>query len=155
EPVNSAPTVSITHPTKGSSFSAGSSITVTAKAADADGAVKTVKFYNGNQLLGEDTTSPYSIEVSNAVAGEYKFKAVALDDQGASTTSSIVKVNVVEESKPEIVNVPPTVAIATPNDGTTIPAGDNFIVEAQAEDADGTVKVVKFYEGDKDRKSVV
>ncbi len=44
---NVAPTVSLTSPTSGASFAAPATIALTATAADADGTIAKVDFYNG------------------------------------------------------------------------------------------------------------
>ncbi|RYE14521.1 MAG: hypothetical protein EOP51_28015, partial [Sphingobacteriales bacterium] len=59
--VNANPTVSITSPTNGTTFAASAIVTINATAADADGTISKVEFFNGTQKLGEDLTSPYSI----------------------------------------------------------------------------------------------
>lgn len=46
----------------------------------------------------------------------------------------------------DIVNAAPTVAITTPAPGATPPAGD-ILIEAEADDADGSVARVEFYDG--------
>ncbi|WP_108870098.1 glycosyl hydrolase family 18 protein [Aquimarina aquimarini] len=91
---NVAPTVSITSPANNASFVEGTSISVTADASDSDGTVAKVEFYNGATLLGEDTTSPYSYTIANAIVGNYTLTAKATDNQGANTTSSAVSVSV-------------------------------------------------------------
>ena len=91
---NQLPTVSITAPTSGSSFTAPASITITANAADADGSITGVSFYQGTTLLGTDNTAPYSYAWSNVNAGSYSLTAIATDNAGATTTSGIVTVSV-------------------------------------------------------------
>lgn len=86
---NALPTVSITSPASGSSFTSPASITINANASDADGAISKVEFFNGSTKLGEDATSPYSFTWSGATAGTYTIKAVATDDRGGQTTAQI------------------------------------------------------------------
>jgi hypothetical protein len=50
--LNVPPTVSITSPVNNSSFAPNASILIEATAADADGTVSQVDFYNGTTLLG-------------------------------------------------------------------------------------------------------
>ena len=59
-PANSSPTVAITSPANNAQVASGSTITITATAADANGSVTKVEFFNGTAKLGEDLTSPYS-----------------------------------------------------------------------------------------------
>ena len=91
---NTAPTVSITSPANGATFPAPASFTVTATAADSNGTVARVEFYNGTTLIGTDTASPYAAAVSSLAAGTYTLTAIAYDNAGASRQSSGVSVTV-------------------------------------------------------------
>ncbi len=91
---NTAPTVSITAPANNASFTAPASITIQATAADADGTVSQVAFYNGSTLLGTDASSPYSYSWTNVGAGSYAVTARATDNAGAVTTSAVVNITV-------------------------------------------------------------
>ncbi|ACU59676.1 glycosyl hydrolase family 18 protein [Chitinophaga pinensis] len=93
-PGNQAPTVSITSPSAGASFSAPATVTIQATAADADGTIAKVEFYNGNTKLGEVTASPYSYTWGNVAAGAYSITAVATDNGSKSTTSAAVAIQV-------------------------------------------------------------
>jgi hypothetical protein len=53
-----------------------------------------VDFYANGTLIGSDTSSPYSIGLSNVTAGTYSLTAVARDSAGATRTSSAVSVTV-------------------------------------------------------------
>ena len=86
-----SPKVSITSPSNGSTYTAGSSIVINATATD-DGTVSKVEFYNGSSKLGEDTTSPYSYTISNAQSASYSLTAVATDNDNNQTTSEVVTV---------------------------------------------------------------
>lgn len=91
---NVSPTVNITAPANGATFTAPASITITANVADSDGTVSSVAFYNGNTLLGTDTSSPYSFTWSNVPLGTYSITARATDNGGATKTSSAIGVTV-------------------------------------------------------------
>ena len=81
-PPNQAPTVTLTAPANGATFTAPATITVSATASDSDGTVTTVEFYQGTTLIGSDTTSPYSVTWNSVPAGTYSVTAVARDDDG-------------------------------------------------------------------------
>lgn len=89
---NTPPTVSITAPLNGASFTAPASVTINANAADANGTITKVDFYNGSTLLGTDATSPYSYSWTGVAAGNYSLTAVATDNGGATTTSTAVAI---------------------------------------------------------------
>jgi Bacterial Ig domain/Secretion system C-terminal sorting domain len=90
--IGSAPTINITSPANNATFTEPSTITINATAADADGTVTKVDFYNGATLLGSDNTSPYSFTWSNVAAGNYTISAKATDNSGYTTISTFVKV---------------------------------------------------------------
>jgi len=91
-PANQLPTVSITSPVHNAGFIAPASITLNANAADADGTVSNVQFYNGATLLGSDASSPYSYTWTSIAAGTYSITAIATDDRGGKTTSALITI---------------------------------------------------------------
>jgi RHS repeat-associated protein len=91
---NAPPTVSITAPSNEAIFAAPAGIIIIADAADSDGAITRVEFYNGATLLGTSTAAPYSFVWSNVPIGTYSLTVKATDDAGVTTTSSGVNVTV-------------------------------------------------------------
>lgn len=91
---NTPPTVAITSPTEGATFTAPASITITADASDSDGSVTQVDFYRGSNVIGTATSAPYSVTWNNVAAGSYALTAVATDNLGATVTSAPVNVTV-------------------------------------------------------------
>jgi uncharacterized repeat protein (TIGR01451 family) len=92
--VDNPPTVSITSPTNGASFAAPASITINASAADSDGFISKVEFFQNSIKIGEDTSSPFSFTWSNVGPGSYSLTAVATDNVGSATTSSPISITV-------------------------------------------------------------
>ena len=88
------PTVTITGPTNGSTFSAPATITLTATAGEPDFNISSVSFFADDLFLGRATNSPYSVMVTNARAGHYEIFARALDTAGQSAFSTPVSVSV-------------------------------------------------------------
>jgi aryl-phospho-beta-D-glucosidase BglC (GH1 family)/chitodextrinase len=142
--VNTPPSVSISSPLNGSSFVAPANITITANASDANGTVSRVEFYNGTTRLGEDLTSPYSFTWSGVTAGSYSITAKATDNSAAITTSAAVSITVTTSVN---TNIPPTVTITSPVNGSQYSSGDNITISANASDADGNISKVEFYNG--------
>ncbi|WP_224994424.1 Ig-like domain-containing protein [Cesiribacter sp. SM1] len=95
---NTAPTVSLTAPAAGAVYTAPAAITLTAEAADAEGAISRVEFYEGSTLLATVTSSPYSFVWENVAADAYTFTAKAYDAEGLSTSSTEVSVTVEDSS---------------------------------------------------------
>ncbi|HNY03240.1 MAG TPA: glycoside hydrolase family 88 protein, partial [Bacteroidales bacterium] len=88
------PTVQITSPAQGTSVTAPATITIGATAADPDGSVAKVEFYQGTTLLGADTEAPFSFTWLGVPSGVYSLTAKATDNLGLTTTSSPVTVTV-------------------------------------------------------------
>lgn len=103
---NQPPSISLTSPANGGSYTTGANIAVSANASDSDGSVAQVEFFRGTVSLGVDTSSPYGVTWNNASAGSHAFKAVATDNQGASTTSATSTITV---TAPSTDTTPPSV----------------------------------------------
>jgi hypothetical protein len=93
-PPNQSPTVSLTSPSNGASFTSPAKISLAATAGDPDGSVTRVEFFNGATRLSEDTTAPYTGQWNVGAAGNYTLTARATDNTGATTTSSPVAITV-------------------------------------------------------------
>lgn len=91
---NQAPTINLTAPTANASYKAPATVTISANAADADGSIARVEFYNGTTLLGTDSATPYSMAWNNLAAGTYKVSAKAVDNLGAVASTQEVTITV-------------------------------------------------------------
>jgi regulation of enolase protein 1 (concanavalin A-like superfamily) len=111
---NQPPTVSITSPTAGASFTAPASVSLAATAADSDGTVTQVQFFAGSTLLGTDTTSPFTFNWTNVAAGTYSLTAVARDNDGATRRSTAVSITVTTTVRTSS-SGPPTRAVFNPS----------------------------------------
>lgn len=135
---NAAPTISLTSPVNGTVLLLGVPAGLTASASDADGQVVEVRFFDGATLIAVDSTAPYSISWTAAVAGSRTLTARATDNLGAQTTSTGSSVRV---------NAPPTVSLTTPAPGTNLTLGQPVTLTATAADGDGTISQVRFFDG--------
>lgn len=110
------PLVSLTSPTTGTTFTAGTNLALMAQVSDHDGAIKQVEFYQGNELIGVTTnlitgltigiglggtnllsagvTNFYSVVWTNLPPGECQLTSRAIDTLGASSASVPVQVTV-------------------------------------------------------------
>ena len=132
---NTPPTVSITAPANNATFTPPATVNITANAADADGSVSKVEFYNGATLLGSDATAPYAFNWTNVASGNYSITAKAYDNLNATTTSAVVAITV---------NAAPTVSLTSPTIlSYTAPA--TVLLAANAADTDGSISKVEFY----------
>lgn len=139
---NQPPTISVTSPGSGATFTAPASVTIAATASDPNGSVTRVDFYQGSTLISSDTTSPYSASWTNVAAGSYTITAVATDDAGETTTSAGVSITVNSST-----NQLPTVSLTSPVSGAVFSAPTTVALTATAADTDGTVARVEFYAG--------
>ncbi|HKS38677.1 MAG TPA: Ig-like domain-containing protein [Verrucomicrobiae bacterium] len=90
-----APTITLTAPTNGQTFSAGANIALTATATgDLGLAIVRVEFTANGNLVGTATNSPFSFTWNSVPDGIYAIRATATDEIGGSTTSASVVINV-------------------------------------------------------------
>ena len=137
---NEPPTVALSAPSSGATFTAPATITVSATASDPEGPLARVDFYANGTLLGSDTSSPYSISWGSVAAGSYSITAVARDSAGAATTSAARAITVNAPT-----NQPPTVSLSAPASGATFTAPASVTVSATASDPEGALSRVDFY----------
>ena len=104
------PSVTLTAPANGATFTAPATIFVAAAAQDSDGTVLQVSFYTDATLIGTDATAPFAATVTNVPAGTYRFTAVATDNSGLTSTSP-----------------PVTISVAAPGSGSSATASATFV----------------------------
>lgn len=139
---NQVPSAQITAPAPGTILVRGTATTLTATASDPDGSVSRVQFYDGTTLLGEDSSSPYSLVWTPSTTGSHALSARAVDNLGAVGLSASVTISV---SSPP--NVAPSVSLTAPASGATLVMGSATTLTASASDLDGSVTKVAFYDG--------
>lgn len=91
---NAPPTVNLTSPQSGSSFSGGSPVQFTANASDSDGSISRVEYYAGYTQVGSAFRAPYSASWSKAAGGSYVLTAIAYDNSGSAVRSSEVPITI-------------------------------------------------------------
>jgi len=96
-PPNQPPSVSLTSPSNGASYTSPAKLGLAATASDPDGTVARVEFFNGATKLGEDTTAPYTTQWNVGAAGRYTVTARATDNTGAATTSNPITLTVTKK----------------------------------------------------------
>lgn len=90
-PDSHPPSVSITAPLAGATFSRGDTVEIAVTASDADGAVVAVRLYADGTYVGVDSASPYQFhwDTWGASIGRSVLRAVAWDDEGATAGHDI------------------------------------------------------------------
>jgi 3-phytase len=139
------PSVSLTGPAAGTTFTSPQTVTVSASASD-DTGVAQVEFYDNGVLKSTDTTSPYSYawSITSADNGNHDWTARASDAAGNSATSAPSTVAVAIPAPP-LDTVPPSVSLTSPASGTTYSSPQTVSVSASASDDTG-VTSVEFYD---------
>lgn len=137
---NLPPSVTLLNPTNGAVFISPATIIFNANAVDPDGAVARLEFYQGDMLIGEDASEPYSFAVSNVVAGNYQFRVIAVDDLGARSSSEVVDIIVRD-------NVPPSVEFITPASNAVFIALGDIPIQLGATDSDGAIISMELFFG--------
>jgi chitinase len=133
--------VAITSPANGASYTAPAAITIAAAPAS-DAGISQVQFFANGAPVGSATAAPYSINWSNVAAGSYTVTATAIDNAGASVASAPVTITVTTAT-----DIPPTVSILSPTNGSKFSVGTTIALTAAATDPDGTVARVSYYSG--------
>jgi endoglucanase len=141
-PTNTPPQVSITAPTNGQSFPAGTtSVSLAANASDPGGAVTRVEFRVDGTLVNTDTTSPYQFTATGLSSGSHTVTATAVDN-GTPALSTVASHTFTIASSG---NTPPTVSITAPTANQVFPAGTTSVnLAANASDPGGAVQRVEF-----------
>ncbi len=139
---NLPPTVALVAPA--APLVVGTKVELGASAADADGHVVSVSFFDGTTLIGSDGAAPFAIDWTPAAAGTRSLTARATDEDGAVTTSPGVSVTVQDQGGTD--TQPPTIRFLQPADSATglgtlavsVEATDNVGVAGVEFELDGT-----------------
>jgi hypothetical protein len=91
---NLPPSVAITSPTNGATFTDPAIVPITATASDPDGSVTNVSIFDGSTSLGGTNAASYTV-TANLAPGGHTLTAVANDNLGLSVTSAVVNVTIV------------------------------------------------------------
>lgn len=137
--VDAAPTISISSPANNANVT--SPVTLQVTAADADGTISQVEYFQGTTSIGVVTASPFSRVWSPATSGTYTITAKATDNYAVSTTSAAITLNVT------VSNQAPTVTLTAPANNATYTAPATVLLTATASDLGGSISKVEFFNG--------
>lgn len=133
------PVVTITSPTNATVVTT-TQLTITAEAADQDGTIIEVSFFDGDHFLGSVSKSPYTFSWTGVTAGKHVLFAKATDAVGLSAFSKAVNISVQD--------VAPIVAILNPTNNSVF-GGGPITINASATDRNDAVVKVSFYANDR------
>jgi hypothetical protein len=142
---NQSPKVSITSPSKNSTFISPATIIIDAMASDPDGSISKVEFFNGSIKLGEVTTAPYTFIWKDVTEGTYSLTAVAIDNLNSTTVSVAVSETVINSIPTG--NREPTIRITKPDNGGKYITPSTIDVTIDSYDPDGTISKVEYFLG--------
>ncbi|MBE0676078.1 MAG: right-handed parallel beta-helix repeat-containing protein, partial [Bacteroidales bacterium] len=91
---NQAPTISITSPVKGSSYTSPATVVIDVLAHDPDGSISSVALYNGNIRLGVLTAAPYTFTLKELEEGSFSLHAEATDNLNLTVKSASLEFHV-------------------------------------------------------------
>ncbi|MFH1026092.1 MAG: Ig-like domain-containing protein, partial [Nitrospirota bacterium] len=138
------PTVSLTSPPTGTTFTSAVTVTIVATASD-NVKVSKVEFYDNGVYKGYDPRKPYTFNwsITSADNGAHDWTAKAYDRAGNISTSSVV---VLTANIGAADTTPPSVSITSPPSGTTYTTAQSVTITASASDNVGVTRV-EFYDG--------
>jgi hypothetical protein len=94
--INTAPNAALASPAPLTTFLAPASVNIQADVSDSDGQVARVDFYSNGQQIGNADASPWTFNWNGVPAGTYDLAAVAVDNAGGSSTSTMARVTVLQ-----------------------------------------------------------
>jgi photosystem II stability/assembly factor-like uncharacterized protein len=130
----------IVSPKNDTSFVAPASIPIEAEALQNTNPIKKVQFFEGENLLAEDTISPFQFNWEIDSIGNYEIFALATDSAGNTWFSQKINIEIT-------VSALPKVSIVSPQNGSEFDFGQPIEITAEASDTDGTITKVEFYNG--------
>ena len=89
---NIPPTTSVVNPVDGDAYLTPQTIVISANAADSDGSIASVEFYQNNNLIGTVGSSPYSLSWTIPSMGSFQLATRAIDDVGDAVYSTPVNI---------------------------------------------------------------
>jgi hypothetical protein len=133
--INAPPNASILSPSNGVVIPENSPLLISAAAADPDGAVTQVAFYDGDTLLAVKNSAPFEFNWNSVPPGVRMITARAFDNLGAVSTSAPVTITA---------NMLPVIHATAPPAGAQLAINDPLVLSANASDSDGTISQVRF-----------
>ena len=135
-PENRPPAITITAPGAGASIAESTVVLLRSSATDPEDGVLGGSAVDWTSSLDGPLGTGDSLTVPTLSAGNHGLSATATDSRGVTTTATVT-ITVVPFTPG---NNPPTVAIASPAPGTSVPTGTAVVLQGSADDPeDGTL----------------
>jgi uncharacterized repeat protein (TIGR01451 family) len=136
---NARPSITITSPTSGATFTGPANTSLTAAAMDSDGSISQVDFYDGGTLIGTAAATGLANQYQRSLSpsfGPHTYVAVATDNGGRTNTSDPVTI---------FVNGAGSISITSPSAGSVFHLSANLTVTANATNPSGVISKVEFF----------
>ena len=133
------PSVILTSPQDGDTFSPSATVAIVATASSPQAIVKELDFYADGALINASLTAPFSVSYQPSI-GSHILKAVAIDTNGTASDPVQISIRV-----NPLTNQPPVIQLTAPQDGGNVIAPATVTLSAIASDSDGTIAKVDFY----------
>ena len=149
------PSVAIYSPVNGTKYLSPTNVNIYARAYENPGMVATVEFFanstslgvvsNSSQMIASNISSAplFPLTWSNPPAGSYSLKAIAMDTNGNTATSSLVSISIVTNLPPPP-NVPFNVSFWYPTNGQMFIAPATIGVHALVTDSN-VVRTMQYF----------
>ncbi len=134
-------TIKMTNPSADTIFLTNKTITFEAEVLQNENPVSKVEFFSQNGFLGADTSLPFQFEWENIKSGNYEFYAKVTDNTGNTAFSATILVKVQA-------SLLPVISIISPVNDTNFEYLQDIEIIANANDPDGQITKVEFYNGD-------
>ena len=129
-PPNIPPSVSLTSPTAGTSYTAPAVVTLSANASDTDGTITRVEFLANGNVVATVFEGPFTATWSNVPAGTYVITARAWDNRSETRITTTATITVAASPvQPPVVNPPGGDPVRPP---TVTPPGGRVPVRTRA-----------------------
>ena len=92
---NILPAIEITEPKNHDIIVEGSNVIIITNAYDTDGSIVKVEFFVDGKPIGYNRIVPFSWAWFNVTPGKHEIKAVAIDNNGGTSISKLIEINVV------------------------------------------------------------
>jgi sulfur relay (sulfurtransferase) complex TusBCD TusD component (DsrE family) len=135
-----SPAIVLSSPVSGASYAAPAAVNLAASVTANGHTITKVQFYNGANLLAEDTAAPYTFAWTSVGAGSYSLTAQAVYDSGSTVASTPANVTVTNVTLPSI-------ALTAPANGASYAAPATINLAANVAANGHTITKVQFYNG--------
>jgi hypothetical protein len=135
-----APTIALTSPANNAAYAAPATVSLAASVTANGHSITAVQFYNGANLLGQDTTAPYAFTWSSVPAGSYSLTARLVYDATNTLASTAANVTVTNLPSPAIV-------LTSPANNAAYAAPAAVSLAARVTANGHSITAVQFYNG--------